>query len=161
MKIAEIHSEIVGSEKFKSFKVENPSAFLCSGLFVLVPENVKESDKIQLNFYLPDEKKIASCDFPFGELKIHEEEIVEQEELDFDNLKVDILDLRELVKEKFGERVNKIIAVLNKGVWDLTCLDDGLGMNRLKLDAFSGEVVSEEKGSLNDIIRFEKGNKKK
>lgn len=157
MKIAEIHSEIVGGEKFKRFISENSDAFLCSGLFVLESEE-KASDKVQLNFYIPSEKKLASVDYPFGELKVHEEEVEEQEKLkDFGSLKLDVLDLNNFVEEKFGKKFNKIIAVLSKDAWDLTCLDGMLGMCRVKVDAYSGDILDESTGSLNDIIRVEKG----
>jgi hypothetical protein len=155
MNLIDLHSELKELDFFKKFTEEN-ECYLCAGFFVLSDEG----DKAQLDFFIPSVKKIASCEFPFTCVRIHEDEILEMDELkDLENLKVDVLGLRGFVEEKSGKKFNKIIAVLQKGIWNLTCLDSMLGMVRMNVDAFSGEVLKNEKSNLMEMVRFEKGKK--
>ena len=65
--------EISFKALMKNFKTENPTTFFVAGFFVIDLESKTES--IQLDFFLPDQDKIAIFEHPFDKPKISEEEI--------------------------------------------------------------------------------------
>lgn len=138
------------TEAYKEFKKENPEAFFCSAMFVL-----GDADKIDLNFFLPTQKKISSFAMPFASLTNHQEEIKEQNEIQNLDFKVDADNLKESAEAKTGKKFTKLIAVLQKGNWNLTCLN-GLDMSRMNIDAYTGELEKKDEGSLMDMVRFKK-----
>ena len=54
----------------------------------------------------------------------------------------------------------KIIAILRDNRWNLTCMDDLLGIVRIHIDSLTDEFVSFDKGSLMDFMGIKKGDKK-
>jgi hypothetical protein len=158
MKIAELVGELEDAECYKSFMKENPDAFFCAGFLILDLEN--ETEQIQLDYFMPREKKIAAFEFPFARVKIHDDEVKEITLQSLD-IGIDVDDLgprcRELIKENGGNIVpTKIIAVLKGGIWNLTCMDNVLGIVQIKIDAGNGDVFSFDKGSLMDFMRVKK-----
>jgi hypothetical protein len=158
MKVGDLLNEVQESEGYGKFKSENPDAFFSAGFFIL---NLADgSESIQMDFFIPSKKKIAAFEFPFGEAKIFDEEVPLMIEQSVD-VKYDIDDLesvcRNAIKEN-GSAVNptKIIAILKDGLWNLTCMDDALGIVRIKLDAASGDVMDFNKGSLMDFMGVKK-----
>jgi len=150
MKVQELLSELKEKESYKDFIKENPQAFFCSAMFVL-----GDADKIDLNFFLPNKDKISTFAMPFASLTNHQEEIKDQTEIENLDFKVDANNLKESAEEKTGKKFTKIIAVLQKGNWNLTCLN-GLDMSRMNLDAYTGEIEKKDEGSLMDMVRFKK-----
>ncbi len=150
MKVKELLQDLQEKENYKKFKEENPEAFFCSAMFIL-----GDADKIDLNFFLPNQDKLSSFAMPFASITNHQEEIYDQKEIKNLNLKVDICELKNHIKEKTGKDYPKIIAVLHNGIWNLTCLN-GMDMNRMNLDAHTGEIQKKEEGSLNDMIQIRK-----
>ena len=158
MKIKDLISELEDNSFFKKFKLENPSSFFSAGFLIL---DLKEkSETIQLDFFLPEENKIAAFEHPYKEPKIFEDKISEMKPQTTD-IKIDINDLEVTCKtiiEKNNSSVNptKIISILKDNQWNLTCMDDMLGIVRIKLDAISGEQISFDKGSLMDFMGIKK-----
>ncbi len=50
----------------------------------------------------------------------------------------------------------KIIAILKDNQWNLTCMDNALGIIRIKLNAITGEIQDFNKGSLMDFMGIKK-----
>ena len=84
-----------------------------------------------------------------------EEEIKNQTEIKDLNFKIDADILKQEIENKTGKKFTKIIAVLQKRNWNLTCLN-GLDMNRMNIDAYTGEIEKKDEGSLMDMVRFKK-----
>jgi hypothetical protein len=159
MKLQEILEELKETVHYKNFISKNPDAFFCAGFFIF---DIKNSDEqIQLDFFIPKLKKIASFEFPFAAAKIHDDPIQENSPQD-PAIKIDIDDVIAFSKKTIAiheSRLSptKIIAVLQKGSWNLTCMDEALGIIRIKVDATTEEELSFDKGSLMDFMGIQKG----
>jgi hypothetical protein len=150
MKVSELLTELKETESYKDFKKENPEAFFCSAMFVL-----GDADKIDLNFFLPNQGKISTFAMPFASITNHQEEIKDQTEIKNLDFKIDADNLKEELEKLTGKKFTKLIAVLQKDNWNLTCLN-GLDMFRSNLNAYTGEIEKKEEGSLMDMVRFKK-----
>ncbi len=150
MKVQDLLTELKKTESYQSFKQENPEAFFCSAMFVL-----GDADKIDLNFFLPNKNTISSFSMPFASLTNHPEEIKDQTEIKDLTFKVDADNLKQEIENKTQKKFTKIIAVLQKENWNLTCLN-GLDMSRMNINTYTGEIQKKENGSLMDMVRFRK-----
>ncbi|MCK4997206.1 hypothetical protein KAS08_02785 [Candidatus Pacearchaeota archaeon] len=170
MKIIDLVNELQEKDSFKEFKEENKDAYFMAGFLILNLE--EDSETIQLDYLIPSNKKIAAFEFPFGEPKIHDEiisvkdgktvgkEISEIKEQSLE-LKIDIDDLKSTCKEIIKEnnssiKPTKIISILKENIWNLTCMDNMMGIVRIKINAISGEVIDFNKGSLMDFMGIKK-----
>ena len=170
MKLQELIDELETKECYTNFKSEHPESHFCAGFFIL---NLEEStEQIQLDYYIKSSNQIASFEFPFENFKLHNEIIsaknntTEGDEIkplpnQTTKIKIDIDDLKSTVKETIerneGKIVpTKIIAILKEDSWNLTCMDNVLGMVRIKLNAITGEVENYSKGSLMDFMGIKK-----
>ena len=149
--------ELQETSAYKDFMQLYPDACLTSGFFIL-NKNEKEGDSLQLDFFLPSEKKMASFEYPFREVKVHDDNIENRQEITNLNFTIDIPDLEAKVTEVTGKDYAKIIAILEKDVWNLTCLS-GMDLKRLKIDVHTGEASGNEDVKLTDIIKIQKGNR--
>jgi len=171
MKIYDILQELKESKYYKKFKLENSDAFFSVAFLILDLGNKTES--IQLDFYIPGKNKIAAFEFPFGEPKIHDNVIsigrsgeVEPSEIEpmrpqTYEVKIDIDDLalkcKKIIKESGSNIIpTKIIAILKDDLWNLTCMDNALGIVRIKIDAIREDIFKFEKGSLMDFMGIKK-----
>ncbi|MDH3353333.1 MAG: hypothetical protein OEL87_02705 [Nanoarchaeota archaeon] len=158
MKIQDLVEELQEKQSYQNFKVENPSAFFAAGFFIL---DVKETqEQIQLDFFLPEKERIAAFEFPFTEAKIFDEKVNPMSPQTTD-IKIDLDDIgpisKEIIKENGSAIIpTKIIAILKDNQWNLTCMDDMLGMVRIKLDALTGKKIDFSKGSLMDFMGIKK-----
>jgi len=173
MKMQDLLEELEEKECYKKFKSENPSTFFSAGFLIL---NLKDkSETIQLDFFLPgqnracpnqsksqiNEGKITAFEHPFNEPKIFEEEIKQMQPQTTD-IKIDIDDLESLCKNIIKENNSsivptKIIAILKDSQWNLTCMDDMLGIVQIKIDCMTSEQIEFKKGSLMDFMGIKKG----
>lgn len=154
MKFKDLFEELKTKECYTEFSGKYPDAHLSAGFFILSTEE-KEGDKVQIDFFIPSEKKIASFEYPFNSVQVHEDEIAESKEITNLDIKVDIMDLFGFAEEKTSKKFNKVIAILKDDIWNVTCLR-GLDMQRLKFCPYSGDVQSEETGLLSDFIKMQK-----
>ena len=172
MKIQDLLDELQETEGYKKFKSDNQSAFFSAGFLVM---DLKEkTETIQLDFFLPEknrdcpnqiksyigEGKIAAFEHPFAEPKIFDEEIKQMQPQSAE-IKIDIDDLestcKTIIKENNSAIVpTKIIAILRDNQWNLTCMDDMLGIVQIKIDAITGEQADFKKGSLMDFMGIKK-----
>jgi len=158
MKVQDLLTELQETQSYKNFKVQNPEAFFAAAFFIIDLEN--KTEQIQLDFFLPSQNKIAAFEHPFNEPKIHDDEI-KQMQPQSTEIKIDIDDLestsKRLIKENESAIVpTKIIAILKENQWNLTCMDNSLGIVRIKLHAKSGEQTEFNKGSLMDFMGIKK-----
>jgi hypothetical protein len=156
MELKNLLQELGDCTGYKEFQSQNGDAYFSAGFIIF--DLAQETEKIQLDFFIPSKKKVASFEFPFGEPKLHEDHI-ESMAKQIVELKVDIDDIITMCKEiifeqNFKMKPAKIIAILRDNQWNLTCLDNVLGIVRIRIDAITASVVSSEKGSLMDFMGF-------
>jgi len=154
MKLKELFDELKEKDCYKEFKEQYPNSFLTAGLFMLSKAE-KEGDELQLDFFIPEKKNIVSFKYPFNSIQIHEDPIESSNPIEDLDLKADILDLKEITKKEIGREFAKIIAVLQNGEWNTTCLD-GMTIKRIRINAYTGEIISSGNLDMNDIMRFSK-----
>ena len=160
MTIKNLLEELNQNSNFINLQKENPDLFFCAAFLVLDIET--KTEKIQLDFFLPNEKKITAFEYPFAEGKKYEDEIsqIQKQEVE---LAVDKNNFEENVKkslEKNNCKISptKIIAILKNNQWNITVMDKFLSVIRLKLDAKTGDEISFNKGSLRDFMGIRKNN---
>ncbi len=158
MKVKDLLEELEDNTNYKKFKSENPSAFFAAGFFIM--DLKQKTETIQLDFFLPEQNKIAAFEHPFKEPKIFDEEVKEMHSQTPD-IKIDIDDLestcKTIIKGNNSSIVpTKIIAILKDNQWNLTCMDDTLGIVRIKLDPTTGKQIEFSKGSLMDFMGIKK-----
>ena len=158
MKVQDLLNELKETERYKKFKSQNPESFFAAAFFILDTE--QKTETIQLDFFLPSKNKVAAFEHPFAEAKIHDDEIKPMQPQSTE-IKIDIDDLestsKKIIKENESAIVPaKIIAILRDDQWNLTCMDNALGIVRIKLDAKSGEQADFNKGSLMDFMGIRK-----
>ena len=158
MKLNQLLQELKETEIYKNFLEENPEAFFAVGFFILDLE--KETETFQLDFFIPEKKQITSFEFPFKKAKTHEDKIENLAEQSCE-IKIDLDDLKSEVKKRIAENNSsiiptKIIATISKNQWNLTCMDNALGIVQLKINSKTGEQDSFNKGSLMDFMGIQK-----
>ena len=171
MKVQNLLEELQETQNYKNYKSQNPETFFAAAFLILDLE--QKTEQIQLDFFLPSQSKVAAFEHPFApadagythgckEPKIHDDEI-KQMQPQSTEIKIDIDDLeptaKKLIKENESQIVpTKIIAILKENQWNLTCMDNSLGIVRIKLDAITGEQIEFNKGSLMDFMGIRKNN---
>lgn len=144
---------------YEKFTKENKDAFLYA-IFCILSNNEKEGDKIQFDFFIPSEKKIAYSEYPFDEIKVQNEEAnVASKILDLNKTKIDVENLWEIVEriqldKKDNLVITKIMGVLREEHWDLTCTTATVDILRIKVNAITGECVSYKKENLTNFIQI-------
>jgi hypothetical protein len=154
MKLKELMQELEVTQSYEEFKEQYPHSFLTAGFFIL-SQDEKEGDKFQLDFFIPKENKIASFEYPFTNFKLHEDEIREAKEMSNLDLKVDLTDIKQITKKVLGQEFTKIIAIMQNEVWNMTCLS-GITIKRMKINAYTQEIIEAGDLALNDVMRFKK-----
>ena len=154
MKIKKLFNELKKKKAYQNFKKEYPDSFLTAGFFIL-STNEKESDKIQLDFFLPHEKKIASFEYPFVSFIIHEDEIEKATKITNLDPKIDINNIKQTTEKVLGGKFTKIIAILQNEIWNVTALY-GITIKRMKINAYTEEIAEAGDLSLNDVMRINK-----
>lgn len=156
MKLEILLKELKATKAYYEFIRENPGAFFAAAFIVL---NDSGEDKFQLDFFIPEKKKIASAEYPFHSIKIHEDFIENSSRLKV--VMIDISSLRQIVEDAKTEkrvsmRTNKIIALLKDDLWQLTCLSSGLDMLKINIDSLTGEIKRFEKVNFMNFMSVKK-----
>jgi len=108
------------------------------------------------------ENKIAGFEFPFfgckekvfdDEIKGMQEQSTELE-IDIDNLEAEINKI--LKGHDSLLKPTRIIAILRDNIWNVTVMDNMLGILRIKVNAKTAEELSFDKGSLMDFMGIKK-----
>lgn len=157
----EIVKKIENSSEFKEWKEKNTDDYLVS-LF-LISSKEKPSTEWQIDFYNADKNKMTSFILhsdgkvnmmPPDQIFKKEEDKVN--ELDLSKVKINYEDAinnaNALLKEKYrNEEVNKQILILqqlDKLVWNITYVTAFFNMLNVRIDAITGEIISENFSSL-------------
>lgn len=170
MKVQDLIQELEETKHYLLFKEQNPETFFAAAFLILDTES--KTEQIQLDYFLPSSNKIAAFCHPFTEPKIHDNIISVQAgktepitptlmQTQTTEIKIDIDDLEKtsnkLIKENnSGIKPTKIIAILKDDTWNLTCMDNALGIVRLKINAITEELLNFNKGSLMDFMGAKK-----
>jgi len=171
MKTKHLIQELQETDHYKDFKSKNPDTFFSAVFLILDLEN--KTEQIQLDYFLPQQNQIAAFEHPWTEPKIHDDIIsvgksgetepgeIKPMQEQTSEIKIDIDDLESISKEKIKENKSsivptKIIAILKNDQWNLTCMDNALGIVRIKLDAITGKSQDFNKGSLMDFMGIRK-----
>jgi len=154
MKIQELLQELETKEAYKEFKGKYPISYLSAGFFIL-SQNEIEGDKVQLDFFVPSENKMASFEYPFASYKLHEDEIKEAVEIKDLDFKIDLTEIKEVTEKVLGQEFTKIIAILQNKMWNVTALA-GIAIKRMKINAYTEEIAEAGDLALNDVMRFSK-----
>lgn len=148
---------------YEKFNKDYPENYLYA-LFCLLSEAEKEGDKIQFDFYVPKENKIAIADYPFDEIKVSTQEInpapsklsLNEVNLDFEHLKQEIRTIQEKNSDK--TKINKIMAILKEDKWHLTCMSETIDILKIKIDAKTKECLEFKKENLMNFVQIRKKN---
>lgn len=145
-------------ESYKKFKRIYPESYLCS-IFCILNKNEKESDRIEFNFFIPKENKVAIFNFPFDEFKVSNNEGNFFEKIDsLEKIKIGVENIFEKVEKikkekKIKHQTSRVIAVLLKDKWSLTCISDLLDILKFEVNPFNEEIIKIEKKKIGDIFK--------
>ena len=153
------------SEEFKNFMKKNPSAYLCSGFFVIDKDLKNPDNKQHFDYYIPSSEKMFSFQLEDG-VKIVPVEVFNKKpkkislsNFDFDDIENIIID--EMEKQNIKNKIQKIILSLQKsnGKEFLigTVFISMLGMIKVNIDINEKKIMEFEKKSFFDIMKVRKG----
>jgi len=170
MKVQDLIEELQETKHYQLFKEKNTDTFFAAAFLILDIEN--KTEQIQLDYFLPNTNQIAAFSHPFTEPKVHDNIISVRTgktepakptlmQSQTTKIKIDIDDLEKasnkLIKENNSQiKPSKIIAILKDDTWNLTCMDNALGIVRLKINATTEELLDFNKGSLMDFMGAKK-----
>jgi hypothetical protein len=167
MKLSELLSKLESSSDFKKFKKQNKKAYFCAAFFVFDYESNKT--KKQLDYYVSEDDIMTfSIDKKIETKKAEMAGKEQLKEIKKDEIKVDVDEAVETAKkemEKLKLKPSKIIAILQrlkeseKLIWNLTCFS-GFSLLRMHI-GMDKNILLNQKSSLMDLMRIEKGNKGK
>lgn len=161
MKIKPYIEKLEESEEYKNFKIKYPDSFLAAGFFVLDLEG--GANIHQIDFYVPNEKKIAAFSLD-GDVEVKLLETLNEkipEKLDMDtNIDLDALAgiLSDEMKNRgMSESIRKIIAVIQnidgKRIWNLNCVLSGMEVLKSHIEDESQTVLKIEKVSILEMMK--------
>lgn len=141
--------DVESSNEFKKFKDD---IYLCS-LFNIID---KAEGNWQIDYYNPKKDKIVSFIIENGAIRSEESKIFRGKEakvakLDLNEIKINLKEALNIVnkihKDKYlNETVNKkivILQVIEQQLWNITFITAGFNIINFKLNAVSGELISD------------------
>ena len=153
--------KLFASEKFQSFMKENPSAYFCSGFFLIDKE--KGNNKIHIDYIIPETKKIFSFQLENEVEVVPVEQNGESLEKLPDNIDFNFEEIEKMIVEKMEEqeiksKIQKILLSLQKidknDFLVGTIFISGLGMIKIKVDLGEMKIVEFEKKSFFDMMKI-------
>lgn len=161
MKIKPYVEKLEQSEEYRNFKIKYPNAYMIAGFFVLDFET--KINVHQIDFYIPEEKKIAAFTLDDG-TKLQMMEMLNKSvpdkmsldtNIDLDALKGILED--EMHNRGMSEKIKKIIAVIQnvkgKKIWNVNCVLSGMEILKSHVDDESKTILKIEKQNLMDIMK--------
>ncbi len=156
--------KLENSEIYSKFVDENPSAYLCSGFFMVDLDEKSPENKYHFDFYVPASGKTFSFELE-SEIKLIElertnEKILAKVEMkfpfDFDEIKEIIL--REMEVKKITNKIQKMLFSLQnsdgKDVLFGTVFISAMGLIKVNIDLENKEILEFEKKSLMDMMKI-------
>jgi len=162
MKIQPYVEQLEQSEEYKDFKIKYPNAYIIAGFFVLDFE--ANANIHQIDFYIPEEKKIAAFTLDEG-TKLQLMEMLNKSAPEELNLKtnIDLEALKGILEDEMhnrgmSESIKKLIAVIQdvkgKKVWNVNCVLSGMEILKSHVDDESKTVLKIEKQNLMDLVKM-------
>lgn len=147
-------NEVINSEKYKSFKEKNQLSFL-SSVFIL-------NNNLQFDFYNKETEKITSFVLKEREVSSEESKVFkdgdsEIKELKLERVKLDLKKVKNILYkslEKYNQTEKKEIIILQSQenpVWNVSYITSEFKLLNMKIDAISGEILSEK---IESILNF-------
>jgi len=155
--------KLENSDIYKEFMKENPTAFLCSGFFVI--DKQINNNQIHFDFYIPEKNQMFSFKLEDRIEKVPIEIIIEvpekiPEELDFSFEDVEKLIVEEIIKEKVINKVQRILLSLqrkeNKNFLVGSIFVSAMAMIKVEIDLSEMKIISFKKKSFFDMIKIVK-----
>ena len=148
------------SDIFKEFMKENPSAFLCSGFFVI--DKQTKNNQTHFDFYIPEKKEMFSFRLETGIEKSQIDTVTDVPEQIPDDIDFRFEDIEAILGKKIIE--NNITNKLQKILLSLQRKDgkdfligsvfvSAMALIRIDIDLAEMKVISFEKKSFFDMIR--------
>jgi len=153
------------SEKFKEFIKKNPSAYLCSGFFVIDKEG--KDNKQHLDYYIPNKNKMFSFELDNGIKMISIELIDDKNSKKIKNFDFDFDDMEKMIREEMEKqnvknKIQKIIFSLQtidgKSFLVCTVFISMFGLLKVDIDLSNEKITEFVKKSFFDILKVQKGN---
>lgn len=158
-----LKKDIEETPRFKDWKQNNPDSYFVSAFFI-GEDYFPKSNQWQLDFYEPNKDRVVSfvygADSPLKEEEIFKKSKDKIPELVLDVIKVDLekaIDNVEKIKKAKhpGETATKKLFILQvlegKSVWNITYISSAFNILNIKIDAQSGDVLSE---SFSSVLSF-------
>lgn len=168
MKFQDYYQKLIDAKEYQQFIKENKKAYPCSGLFII--DRQKGEIKVNLDFYLPETKKIFSflIDKQVEKVPVENVDPTVPEKLgmnySFDLATYEKLILSKMTEEKINGTLQKIMFSLQrtkgKDYLVTTCFLSNLGLLKIQIDISENKIILFEKKSFFDMIKVVKGNKK-
>lgn len=167
MKIKPYVDKLEKSKEYKEFMDKYPDAFLIAGFFVLDFETNKNMH--QIDFYVPQEKKVAAFSLDGGvKMQVFESAPSPKvpKELDL-NVNIDLDALSGILKDEMHNRnisedIKKLIAIIQnvdgKKIWSLSCVLTGMEILKSHIEDETKLVLKVEKESFLEIMKKIPGN---
>jgi hypothetical protein len=161
MEILDILKKVEESSTFKKWKKEKPKAYLAHFFFIAEGNTMG----CEVGYYNPENHLIATFIVEDKVLFNKEDKVFKEQEklvekLDLDKVKVDVLEAKDsaraLQKTKYASEVPiKLIMILQNlemgQLWNITFVTRSFKTLNIKLDAVSGDVLSDK---LVSIMQF-------
>ena len=150
------------SDVFNEWKKENPNTYLTHA-FIMLDPNIKK--EWQIGYYNEETDKITTFNVNDKITKNPEAEAFKKEgainELDIEKIKISfdkVLETADIIQKQKYSRcnpTNKIIILqnLNKQVWNITYVSNTMETLNIKVDAETGEVISD---NITSLFKIEK-----
>ncbi len=159
--------KLKASDVFKNFMKENPSAYACSGFFI-IDKTGKEPNKQHFDFWIPENKKLMSFQIENMQLvpledfgKIPDKLFLEQD-IEFDEIEKMIEE--RMAKEGLKDKIQKMLFSLQskdkKIFLIVTVFVPKLGLITATVDLEKMEIDEFEKKSFMDMINVFKKKEK-
>ncbi len=151
------------SDIFKNFMKENPTAFLCSGFFVIDKEI--NNNQTHFDFYIPEKKEMFSFKMEENIEKVPVEIITEvpekiPEDIDFRFEEIEALLGKEIIGKNISNKLQRILLSLQrKNGKDFlvgSIFVSAMAMIKIEIDLSEMKVTSFEKKSFFDMIKIVK-----
>ncbi len=148
--------------QFKDFISQYPDAYPGAGFFIIDFENTDASQR-HLDYYIPQEKKIASFDL-MGNHKISEQ-LIEKPLQDLGEIKLSIDDVIQIIRDELLRRdiklgIKKVIAVLQVSnlelLWSISCILSNTDFAKMRILDSDSIVKKFEIISLMSLINVKK-----
>lgn len=155
--------KLENSDVYKEFMKENPTAFLCSGFFVI--DKQVNNNQIHFDFYIPEKNQMFSFKLEDRIEKIPIEVITEvperiSENFDFSFEDVEKLIAAEIMNKNVTNKVQRILLSLqrkeNKNFLIGSIFVSAMAMIKIEIDLSEMKIISFKKKSFFDMIKIVK-----